>query len=408
MATAIVVAVLRPRRSPAVSGAGSRAGTVPGAESRVEVAPRPEAEAVQAPRWPQAPILGTPTADDLKRYAVESRLPAFLTREITPRAPLDRAVRRTLNRWGAVACTLCLLALGSQVLENAVFSKETGTEYLTGVLGESVCPPYGQAGAGEDAGTCVESGEDFSRPWTVHEGLSGEAAPQDQETPSPEAVAPVQDADCHPAARVPHRRPLSPKVTRAVDRQWGRIEKWLRANAPATYRTLAGPARPGTIAVAEAQMGLRFPDDLRASLLRHNGSVTTGRAWGFGPMGEELLDVRQIRDTWRMLCGIGPLEGDYEPGVEPDPRGEVWDGRMVPFGADGVGGHLLVDSVEHDVGKSAEDGPLDFMPGGVRVRSYYALLKATADALETGGTIGHWKPRIADGNFDWNVVEGTE
>ncbi|MFD0891901.1 SMI1/KNR4 family protein, partial [Streptosporangium algeriense] len=154
------------------------------------------------------------------------------------------------------------------------------------------------------------------------------------------------------------------------------------------------------IAVAEAQMGLRLPDDLRASLLRHNGGAPA-------LLGENPLDVRGIRDNWRMLCGVDGVDaylGDAYLGEEGDERSEWWDGRMIPFTADGTGCHLFVDSVVRDVGGRCEDGVLGFTPGGVRLRSYYALLKATADALETGGRIGYWKPRAAGGTLGWDVV----
>ncbi|MFC7587624.1 hypothetical protein ACFQYP_31040 [Nonomuraea antimicrobica] len=88
----------------------------------------------------------------------------------------------------------------------------------------------------------------------------------------------IPDPNCSPAPRPVTVRPIDPEVKRAVDRQWRRVERWLKANAPRTYRTLGAPGRAGTIAVAESQMGVDFPDDLRASLLRHNGSRGEGRS----------------------------------------------------------------------------------------------------------------------------------
>ncbi|MEV7011111.1 SMI1/KNR4 family protein [Streptosporangium sp. NPDC051022] len=431
--TAIVVAVLRLRRSPAVSGAGPRPRTVPRSVPRIApgVAVRVETDpgtlsgagSGRSKSWPPAPILGTPTADDLRRYAATSRVPEFFLREAVPRKPLDHALRRTLTRWGAVVCALCLLALGGQFLESAVFPKKVETEERS-VIGESrACPVYGGEAewreAGETDDACPERDGtafyDFSQPTQPpgvdDDGSSDHAVAEGPWTPSPEptpvTAGPAVDADCHPVAGRPRARPLSPRVTRAVNLQWARIERWLRANAPATYRTLAGPARPGTIAVAEAQMGLRLPNDLRASLLRHNGSTGRNGARGFGPMGDELMGVRQIRDTWRTLCGTDDRQGEAETGAEPDPRTERWDGRMVPFGVDGAGGHLLVDSVAHDVGESGGEGPMGFTPGGIRIRSYYALLKATADALETDGTVGAWRPVLMGRALGWRNAAGS-
>ncbi|MFD2348759.1 hypothetical protein ACFSTC_04110 [Nonomuraea ferruginea] len=133
-------------------------------------------------------------------------------------------------------------------MESAVFSKEDA-----GVVAETVVmSPYAQVP------------EDAARYTEVREAYVEDPA----------------DADCRPGSATPRVRKPDPKVTRAVNRQWRRIETWLKANAPRSYRTLGKPAKAGTIAVAEAQMGLRFPDDLKASLLRHNGVVPVRDTWG--------------------------------------------------------------------------------------------------------------------------------
>ncbi|WP_156056374.1 SMI1/KNR4 family protein [Streptosporangium roseum] len=407
---AIVVAVLRLRRSPAVPGAALRAEIVPGSGA----APGSEAGAVPAPspQWPPAPILGTPTADDLKHYATGAYMPRFLTGAPPSRAPLDDATRRRLTRWGAVAVALCLLVFATQLLETSTFSKDgttassTEEEYTEehffaegdhDVLDGRDCMPASPRPGGWFAALCKKEAE----PERAGSG-GGENAPTFQDliplVSAPEERAEGPDTDCAPVVRTPVARKVSPRVTRAVNRQWARIERWLKANAPASRRTLRGPARARTIAVAEAQMGLRFPNDLRASLLRHNGAAAVGGTWPFGFLSNGFLGVREIRDTWRGLCEVdGESEGS-------DPRTEWWDGRMIPFGSDGSGNHLVVDSVMRDVGKTDHEGQMSFTPGGVPIRSHYALLKAVADAMETGGAVGHWKPGVTEGEFDWDVV----
>jgi cell wall assembly regulator SMI1 len=77
-----------------------------------------------------------------------------------------------------------------------------------------------------------------------------------------------------------------------VNRQWRRIEAWLKTNAPRSHRTLGKPGKAETIAAAEARMGLPFPDDLRASLLRHDGTVFVKDTWGFGFLGSFEPDCR--------------------------------------------------------------------------------------------------------------------
>ncbi|NUT07306.1 MAG: hypothetical protein HOV76_27915 [Hamadaea sp.] len=76
---------------------------------------------------------------------------------------------------------------------------------------------------------------------------------------------------------------------------------------------------------------------------------------------------------------------------------------MIPVGADGVGDHLVIDSVRRDVGETDHEGNMSFDPGGIRIRSFHALLKATADAMETGGDIGYWRPRAVAGELGWDA-----
>lgn len=47
---------------------------------------------------------------------------------------------------------------------------------------------------------------------------------------------------------------------------------------------------------------------------------------------------------------------------------------------------------------------MSFRPGGVRIRSYYALLKAIADAMENGDSIGYWKPEAVAGELNWEIL----
>ncbi|WP_436757082.1 SMI1/KNR4 family protein [Streptosporangium sp. V21-05] len=385
---------------------GSGAGRAGGPGSGAGSAGGPGAGAGTAPRWPPVPVLGTPTDEDLRRYA--ARPPSAVRTAVErmfergPRAPgepLDEAARSRLVRWGAIGIGLCVLAFGTQVLESAVFSNGVETVEATDVRSAG-----GRCGPGP--GTPLEPGLRYTSDTDAEGAARHVRCVGTEELPVPEVTAEapvaVPDADCHPPARTPRVRAIDPRVTRAVNHQWRRIERWLGANAPASLRTLGRPARARTIAVAEAQMGLRFPNDLRASLLRHDGASVVGGTWAFGFLGNWNHGVREIRDTWRRLCGIdGEVEGE---GTDEDARTEWWDGRMIPFGADGSGNHLVVDSVIRDVGGTDHEDVMNFLPGGVPIGSYYRLLRATAHALETGGSIGHWKPVVTGGELGWTFV----
>ncbi|MEV3985689.1 SMI1/KNR4 family protein [Nonomuraea sp. NPDC049758] len=357
----------------------------------------PPPERDTPPPWPPVPILGTPTKADIERYA--TRPAGFFDHPavaafFADRQPLDGPTRRRLNRWAMVALAVVLLAGGAQVLESAVFSKggeaATEAEYLP------CAQVYADAGVGcaTEPQWQVDSGSEPDIEWSPALEPADQQRAESQEPPLAQETV---DADCRPRTAKPHVRAINPKVTRAVNRQWRRIETWLKANAPRSYRTLGGPGRARTIAVAEAQTGLSFPDDLRASLLRHNGSAGTEATWPFGFLGNVNATIRQIRDEWRTLCQIDATDDS------DDPRTEWWDGRMIPVGSDGTGNSLVVDSVRRDVGKTEHAGNMSFTPGGIRIRSYHALLKATADALETGGTVGSWKPEATAGQLEWNL-----
>ncbi|TYB61064.1 hypothetical protein FXF51_29940 [Nonomuraea sp. PA05] len=215
-----------------------------------------------------------------------------------------------------------------------------------------------------------------------------------QPLPTP---AEIPDPHCSPAPRPVTVRPIDPVVRRAVNRQWVRIERWLKANAPRTYRTLGAPGKARTIAVAEAQMGVDFPDDLRASLLRHNGA--SGFGFGFWFDGAINQSIREIRDTWRWLCSWQRTD------LGPDPGIEYWNGRMIPFlyylerNSDSAE-YAVVDSAGGAVG-------WDDTIGGMapRVSSYYTLMRAVADALERGTPVEGWRPAVERGVLRWENVE---
>ncbi|MBF8192681.1 hypothetical protein ITP53_44780 [Nonomuraea sp. K274] len=224
--------------------------------------------------------------------------------------------------------------------------------------------------------------------------------PTAQASPAPDtehqAALEVPDPNCSPAPRPVTVRPIDPKVKRAVDREWRRIERWLKANAPRTYGTLATPGRARTIAIAESQMGVDFPDDLRASLLRHNGSQgARGFGFGFWPGGAVNLGTREIRDAWRDRCRWDRTDSGTDPATEH------WNGRMIPFvffeGRDSRDGmYGVVDSVE---GTAGWDDTFSGM--APRMPSYHALMRAVADALEQGEEIEGWRPAVERGMLRW-------
>ncbi len=350
--------------------------------------PEPVAPEIEEPEkpavWPPVPILGLPTEDDFARMRGEH----------TPRKP-----RRPLPRWAVAGLALAVVAGLGQWFVYAVFDK---AEVPSAPGYECEYP-----GCGSEAGF-DEWDEDLPGDLTAWYGSSAESidgvvSPEEVAVGIPEAVgvdtalAPPAgaDADCAPQKRRPVVAAPAKKTVRQVNRQWRRIEKWLAANAPESYATLAGPATPKMIAKAEATMGLRFPDALRASLLRHNGTVSD-ETWGFGFMAEVLMTADGIATTWQELC--------ESENVDYGDRDDWWDGRMIPFSVNGGGDSLVIDSVVGDVGQTDHEGTMSFDWEGVTIGSYLELLRLTADALEKGGQVGYWKPKAVGGEVEWDVL----
>ena len=81
---------------------------------------------------------------------------------------------------------------------------------------------------------------------------------------------------------------------------WVRIKHWLSENFPETLENLYSPAFDSQIEAAEATIGLRFPDALKALLLEHNGE---DHHWppGIFPDGHRFLPTEDIVETWYQL-----------------------------------------------------------------------------------------------------------
>ncbi|GGR56377.1 SMI1/KNR4 family protein [Streptomyces roseolus] len=125
-------------------------------------------------------------------------------------------------------------------------------------------------------------------------------------------------------------------TTHLVDAAWDRIDHWLLTHAPRTFATLAPPAPEEDIRAAERELGVVFPADLRASLLRHDGTRPGPEALRFDT-GDRLLGLRDIVEATGSLRSIAEdLEEEEEDGAEG-----YWAHGYVQFGsyevtADGV------------------------------------------------------------------------
>ena len=194
---------------------------------------------------------------------------------------------------------------------------------------------------------------------------------------------------CAPHVNGPVSVHPNSSVAATTNQVWNRIETWLRAHAPATYATLGPPADPRRLAATQARLGVRFPDDVAVSLLRHNGVRQEGKAAFRVPMMFWPMSLDRIESTWRSLCGIVRDGGDTSR--------DWWYGKLVPIGDDGTGVTLVADP-EHAgrVGNADDEEGLMF-DSEEGWPSYLALLRATAASLESGRPVRYSYPQ-ADGS----------
>ncbi|MFE9700100.1 SMI1/KNR4 family protein [Streptomyces sp. NPDC006270] len=162
-----------------------------------------------------------------------------------------------------------------------------------------------------------------------------------------------------------------------VHASWTRIDAWLRKHAPRTFATLRPPAGGEEIAAAQEELGVTFPPDLVASLLRHNGALEGPEAFQFST-GDRLLGVSGI------LGDTGFMRG-FDQGINGEVEG-YWLHSYVKFGSyDVTSDGLLVDCrTERDsfgvIGRFFDDTGTSFG----QADSLGGYLAELADKLERG------------------------
>lgn len=188
-----------------------------------------------------------------------------------------------------------------------------------------------------------------------------------------------------------------------VTEAWARIEGWMQQHAPASTTVLARPTAQGSIAAAEAELGLAFPPELAESLRRHDGLTK----WANILPEAAPLSVMGIVEHRQMRMEIaGSVDGftRHSAGTEP-----WWHERWLPFG-DSDGDLQVIDlrpgSGFARVGSAPHDNPADFSDAWPSLEAY---LTTVADALETGGAAGVWYPYLTiEGELWWDLGGETE
>jgi hypothetical protein len=170
---------------------------------------------------------------------------------------------------------------------------------------------------------------------------------------------------------------------------WLRIERWLAAKAPDAHASLRAGADSAEVADAQRRLGLRFPDDLMASLQRHDGCEwSRGHFTVAGPFRPApVADIVELHLVTEEV--LAQFEG-------------YWDRRLLMFAATNSDYWLVVDCEPGNrhgrVGRWSQGVSWTEWP------SIGAMLSDVAAALETGRPVGEWVPVAFGGELYWKLV----
>jgi SMI1 / KNR4 family (SUKH-1)/Family of unknown function (DUF6461) len=175
---------------------------------------------------------------------------------------------------------------------------------------------------------------------------------------------------------------------------WLRIERWLAAKAPDTHPSLRAGADAAAVADAQRRLGLRFPDDLVASLQRHDGCEWTRSHFGLGGPFRPVAVGDMVKSHLETQKVLAEFEG-------------YWERHLLMFAATNTDWGLVVDCEP-----GGRHGRVGVWNGGEGVSwtewaSVGALLSDVAGALETGRPVGEWVPVAFGGELHWKLVTAS-
>lgn len=164
--------------------------------------------------------------------------------------------------------------------------------------------------------------------------------------------------------------------------QWDSIEGWLRRQHEDGPLLLPVAATEADIKAAEKAVRARFPEALRSSYRRHDGTGQTAFAFG------RLVSLNELVVLWKEFCESlreGYYDGRINNPVGPIKR--VWySRRWLPVGRDDEGGYLFVDLDPTANGKAGQVIDFTRADGSVHVvaTDFESLLASLAADLKAG------------------------
>ena len=160
-----------------------------------------------------------------------------------------------------------------------------------------------------------------------------------------------------------------------MDEVVDRLGRWLSANVPARFETLAPGATDEEIAAAEKELGVTFPAGMRALYRWRNGSSNRVHALVGNRLLMSLAEMVATRKTMNELAA----RGDFK-------TSNWWRKTWVPFLHNGAGDHVCWDprgSFSGSPGQVLEFWHTDH-DRKVLAPSFDGWLTALVDSLEAG------------------------
>jgi cell wall assembly regulator SMI1 len=178
-----------------------------------------------------------------------------------------------------------------------------------------------------------------------------------------------------------------------IDDLWNRIEAYLAVHAPTMLAGLEPGAGANDIEELERAVGHRLPDDVRASLARHNGQrYENGDPVGgtLIPRGYTLASTGVILDEWKDHRAISEDVGNgRDPDVaNPRVRPLFLHAAWMPIAVDIGGNSICVDLAPGDGGSYGQilDKNHELDTPTWTAESYQSWFSQIVDDLEAGAT----------------------
>ncbi len=160
---------------------------------------------------------------------------------------------------------------------------------------------------------------------------------------------------------------------------WSRIESWFQRHAPEALNNLRKGASDEDIRQLEIDLGYQLPEDVRASLRLHNGTVDTfADIW-------QLLSLEGMKEQYQVQIQV--LHSLQEDTDEENQDDEIWWWlpSWLPIAYDGSGDLLCVDVTSQTRHQFGQIMFFDHEVGSSRIApGFHALLSKFADDLEAG------------------------